>query len=178
MATRSSKTTSSKTTGTAAKAKTARTRKAPVSKTALTAAAQAAASATTKSAGAAAATPTPTVAAPQPVVSGPILRKRELIDQVVKKSGIKKKDAKPVVEAMLAVMGAALQDGRELNLQPMGKIKVNRERKRPEGKVLIARIRQAKDLPASDVPEPQAKDVVDDATQNDAGDRPKATAAE
>lgn len=91
------------------------------------------------------------VNAPQPVVTGPVMRKRELIDAVVAKSGIKKKDAKPVIEAMLHVLGAALQDGRELNLQPMGKVKVNREKKMAEGKVLIAKIRQARDLPASPV---------------------------
>mmetsp|Transcript_31068 Transcript_31068/g.53107 ORF Transcript_31068/g.53107 Transcript_31068/m.53107 type:complete len:158 (+) Transcript_31068:48-521(+) len=91
------------------------------------------------------------VNAPQPVVSGPVMRKRELIDAVVAKSGIKKKDAKPVVEAMLHVLGSALQDGRELNLQPMGKVKVNREKKMAAGKVLIAKIRQARDLPASPV---------------------------
>jgi DNA-binding protein HU-alpha len=79
------------------------------------------------------------------------MRKRELINAVVAKSGIKKKDAKPVVEAMLLVLGSALQDGRELNLQPMGKFKVNREKKLADGKVLKARIRQARDLPTSDV---------------------------
>ena len=91
------------------------------------------------------------VSSPQPVVAGPVMRKRELINAVVAKSGIKKKDAKPVIEAMLSVLGSALQDGRELNLQPMGKVKVNREKKLAEGKVLIARIRQARDLPTSEV---------------------------
>ncbi|MEM8656219.1 MAG: HU family DNA-binding protein [Pseudomonadota bacterium] len=86
---------------------------------------------------------------PQPVVSGPVMRKRELIDAVVAQSGIKKKDAKPVVEAMLAVLGSALQDGRELNLQPMGKFKINREKKKATGKVLKVHVRQAKDLPPS-----------------------------
>ncbi|WP_299626990.1 HU family DNA-binding protein [uncultured Tateyamaria sp.] len=102
------------------------------------------------------------VNAPQPVVSGPVMRKRELIDAVVAKSGIKKKDAKPVVEAMLHVLGAALQDGRELNLQPLGKVKVNREKKMAEGKVLITKIRQARDLPASPVAaEQEAVDEID-----------------
>ena len=89
------------------------------------------------------------VNAPQLVVLGPVMRKRELIDAVVTKSGIKKKDAKPVVEAMLEVLGSALQDGRELNLQPMGKIKVKREKKLAAGKMLRAQIRQARDLPPS-----------------------------
>lgn len=97
---------------------------------------------------AAAETPAVVVNAPTPVVSGPVMRKKELIDAVVTRSGIKKRDAKPVVEAMLEVLGAALQEGRELNLQPMGKVKVKREKKMAEGKVLVTRIRQARTLSA------------------------------
>lgn len=116
------------------------------------------------------ASPSVVVNAPQPVVSGPVMRKRELIDAVVAKSGIKKKDAKPVIEALLEVLGSALQDGRELNLQPMGKVKVNREKKMAVGKVLIARIRQARDLPPSVV---AALPDTDDATQDDSPAAPE-----
>lgn len=77
---------------------------------------------------AAAASPAPTVVkSPQPVILGPELRKKELIDKVVKRSGIKKRDAKPVIESMLAVLGEALADSRELNLPDLGKVKVRRE---------------------------------------------------
>lgn len=78
------------------------------------------------------------------VVLGPEMKKKELIDAVVSRSGIKKKDAKPVVEAMLAVLGEALADSRELNLKPFGKVKVNRAKEVPNGKVIIAKIRQTK----------------------------------
>ena len=66
------------------------------------------------------------VEGPQPVVSGPVMRKKELIDLVVERSGLKKKDAKPIVEATLAILGEALAEARELNLQPLGKVKVRR----------------------------------------------------
>lgn len=79
----------------------------------------------------------------QTVVSGPVMRKRELIDLVVEKSGIKKKDAKPVVEAMLAVLGEAVSDGRELNLQPFGKVKVRRAKEMPNARVMVTKIRQS-----------------------------------
>ena len=59
-------------------------------------------------------------------ISDPALKKKELINTVVERSGIKKKDAKPVIEAMLAVLGQTLAEGREMNLQPLGKIKINR----------------------------------------------------
>ncbi|MGB7241635.1 MAG: HU family DNA-binding protein [Sulfitobacter sp.] len=78
----------------------------------------------------------------QPVVLGPEMRKKELIDRVVSRSGIKKKDAKPVVEAMLAVLGEALADCRELILPPLGKLKVRREKKLPNGLAMVVKVRQ------------------------------------
>lgn len=95
------------------------------------------------SAPAAAASATPTVVdAPQSVILGPVMRKKELIDQVVKRSGIKKKDAKPVVESMLSVLGEALADNRELVLPPFGKVKVRREKQMPNGRVMVVKVRQ------------------------------------
>jgi len=46
--------------------------------------------------------------ATDPVLAEPDLKKKELVDLVVERSGIKKKDAKPVVEAMLAVLGETI----------------------------------------------------------------------
>ncbi len=76
--------------------------------------------------------------------TAPMLRRKELIDTVVARSGIKKKDAKPVVEAMLAVMGAALQEGRDLNVPPFGNLKVRRTKDMPNARVLTAKLRQRK----------------------------------
>ena len=84
------------------------------------------------------------VAASKSVILGPELRKKELIDDVVARSGIKKKDAKPVVEAMLAAMGEAHADKRELVLPPFGKLKVRREKDMPKARVLTSIIRQPK----------------------------------
>lgn len=100
------------------------------------------------------------VEAPQPVVSGPMMRKPELVDAVIAKTGMKKKDVKPIIEAALAVLGSALQDGRELNLEPMGKIKINRAKKMSEGQVMVAKIRQPKDLPV-EIANPDPKDLDD-----------------
>ncbi|WP_299041335.1 HU family DNA-binding protein [uncultured Tateyamaria sp.] len=143
MATRTTKTTS-KTTSTRSRAGTAKAKTTPKPK------------APAKPTAAAAKPTAPVVVdAPTPVVAGPMMRKKELIEAVVAKSGMKKKDVKPAVEATLAVLGEALQDGRTLNLQPMGKVKINREKKLASGRMLVARIRQndpspaAQDAPAS-----------------------------
>lgn len=143
---------------------TSTTKSTSTRKTKTTAPKSTAKSAASKASTAAAAPkPAPAVVtdSPKPVVVGPMMRKPELINAVVEKSGMKKKDVKPIIEATLAVLGSALQDARELNLEPMGKIKVTREKKRPVGKVLVARIRQTKDLPTA-VAHPDPKDIEDE----------------
>lgn len=72
------------------------------------------------------------------------LRKKELIDAVVARSGIKKRDAKPVVEAMLAELGETLSKGRELTLPPLGRVHINRSKTVENGKVIILKMRQKK----------------------------------
>lgn len=75
--------------------------------------------------------------------SGNELRKRELIDLVVARSDVKKKYVKPAVEAMLAIMGEAISEERDLNLQPLGKLKVNRSTDKGNGQVIICKLRRS-----------------------------------
>lgn len=79
-----------------------------------------------------------------PVEVTPSLRQKELINRVVSKGGAKRKDAKPVVEAMLDVLGDALAQGEELNLQPFDKLKINRQKEMAGAKVFVCKIRQRK----------------------------------
>ncbi|MGA9411205.1 MAG: HU family DNA-binding protein, partial [Roseobacter sp.] len=68
------------------------------------------------------------VKATTPIVSDPLadsekkdlLRKRELVERVALRAGVKKKDAKPIVEVMLAELGEALAAGRSCALPPLG----------------------------------------------------------
>lgn len=80
-----------------------------------------------------------------PVVAPADMKKKELIGLVVERSGAKKKDAKPVVEAMLAVLGESLASGRELNLAPLGKLRINRVEDKANGRVIVCKLRQPKD---------------------------------
>ncbi|MEW2911654.1 HU family DNA-binding protein [Leisingera sp. JC11] len=72
----------------------------------------------------------------------PELAKKELIERAVERSGVKKKDAKPVVEAVLALLGEAVAEGRELNLKPFGKLRINRSQERSNGTVFVCKLRQ------------------------------------
>lgn len=103
----------------------------------------------------------PTVVTDTPVVAGPTLRKKDFIDRVVARSGLKKRDAKPLVEAALAELGEAIARGEELNLPPFGKLKVNREKDLANAHVLICKLRRPKGM---DVP-PGAKDPLANAAE-------------
>lgn len=89
-----------------------------------------------------AANPPEVVVNDAPKIAAPELKKKELIETVVARSGIKKRDAKPVIEAMLAVLGETIADGRELNLAPMGKLKVTRMKKTTKAHVITTRLRR------------------------------------
>lgn len=87
------------------------------------------------------------------------MKKPTLIDLVVAKSGKKKRDAKPVVEATLAVLGQALSEGRPLDLQPLGKLRVTRTKPLKNGQMLVTRVRRSSwALAEGEGLEPPAKD--------------------
>ncbi|MEX0283768.1 MAG: HU family DNA-binding protein [Paracoccaceae bacterium] len=90
------------------------------------------------------------------------LKKKELIEDVVARSGIKKKDAKPVVEAMLGILGEALADGRELNLQPLGKLRINRSEEHAGYRIVVCKLRQQMTPPGKT---PDGEDPLADAAE-------------
>ncbi|PRY94936.1 DNA-binding protein [Hasllibacter halocynthiae] len=85
---------------------------------------------------------------PEAPAAAALLGRKQLIERAVARSGLKRKDVRPAVEAALAVMGDALAAGEGLNLPPLGKLRVQRRKAVGNGEVLIARIRR-KDAPAS-----------------------------
>lgn len=118
-------------------AKTAKTTKTATKAAAKTTAAPAKAVAT-----AAPASPiTSVVETVKPVVAGAPIKKPELIERVMAETGMKKKDVKPVVEAMLAVLGRALKDGEELTLPPLGKLMIKRRKDLANATILNLKLR-------------------------------------
>ena len=73
-----------------------------------------------------------------------MLKKQALVDRVVTASGAKKKDVKQILDAALAVLGDALSAGEELNLPPLGKAKVNRQKVEGGSEVLIIKLRRGR----------------------------------
>lgn len=69
-------------------------------------------------------------------------KKKHLFERVVALSGVKKRVAKDVVEATLSALGDALGEGRTVNLPPLGKLTVNRQKDIASGEVLIVKLRR------------------------------------
>ncbi len=116
--------------------------KSSTTKAATTTKAKAGAPAKPKAAPAAQSVKPSVVNAPEAVVVGPSLRKKELIDAVVQRTGLKKRDVRPVVESMLGVVGEALAEGRELVAQPLGKLKVHKKKTTSSKRILFAKVHQ------------------------------------
>ena len=85
------------------------------------------------------------VKAVEPNVSEPEMKKAELVNLIVERTGMKKKDVKPVVEATLGALGEAIARGQELNLQPLGRVKVNNTKELAKSQVHSVRFRQSKE---------------------------------
>ena len=85
---------------------------------------------------------TPAISVPQ----GEMLKKAEFIDRAVERGDVKKRDAKPAIEAALAVLSEALMAGEELNLPPMGNMRVVKSKDIGDGaRVLTLKLRTMKD---------------------------------
>jgi nucleoid DNA-binding protein len=74
--------------------------------------------------------------------SGNIVKLKDLLEEVSKSTGSKKKSIKEAVIATLAALGAALSRGDDLNLPSVGKAHVNRQRTLADGEMIIVKMRR------------------------------------
>ena len=78
--------------------------------------------------------------------AGEAVKKAAFIDRVIARSDLKKKDAKPAIEATLAELADILAAGGELVLPPMGKIKAVKVKDLGEGaQMMTLKLRTMKD---------------------------------
>lgn len=74
-----------------------------------------------------------------------LIKKPEILDQVVARTNLKKRDVKPAVEAALAVLGEVLRDGADLSLPPLGKVRVVKSKPLADGAcVMTLKLRMPK----------------------------------
>ena len=72
------------------------------------------------------------------------LGKKELLERICAASGMKRRDARPAMEATLEALGEALGAGEELNLKPLGKVKIIRTKHHDNADVFTLRLRRNK----------------------------------
>lgn len=94
------------------------------------------------------------------VVADAPIKKPELIDRVMAETGMKKKDVKPVVEAMLTVLGKALTSGEELTVPPLGKLMIKRTKEAANATIVTIKLRHP--MNSGGGGNGAAKSVVDD----------------
>ena len=66
-----------------------------------------------------------------------MMKKPDLLDAVVAKTNLKKRDVKPALEAAFAIMADALRDGQALNLPPLGKMRVIKSKEMEGGASVV-----------------------------------------
>ena len=86
-----------------------------------------------------------------------LMKKPELLDEVVLRTNLKKRDVKPAVEAALAVLGDALRDGAEVNVPPLGKLRVVKSKPLDGGAaVMTLKLRTPKNATQAVLPDDDA----------------------
>lgn len=79
----------------------------------------------------------------KPVLAAGLVKQKELVDRVVAETGMKKKDVKPVVEATMAVLARTLTGGEELQVQPLGKVKIQKVKEVANAKIMTLKLRHS-----------------------------------
>lgn len=72
-----------------------------------------------------------------PTTAAAVLKKPDFLDRAVARTNTKKRDAKPVIEAALAVLGEALLAGEDVSLPPLGKLRVVRHKDLGDGAAVL-----------------------------------------
>ena len=71
------------------------------------------------------------------------LRKKVFVERVVAASGMRKRDVKPIVEAALAELGKALDEGKQLVLPELGNVRIANSKPTAKGTVHTVKVRRA-----------------------------------
>ena len=88
--------------------------------------------------------------------SARVLQKRQLLALVVRRTGLRSNDIKPVVEATLAELGDAIAAGVTLALPPLGRARVTRRLDQVGAEIITLRLRRKPDDLASGEDQDQA----------------------
>lgn len=68
-------------------------------------------------------------------------KRRDLVQLVSERAGVKKSDARDLMDVILDEIAKALHEGKDLHLPPIGKISIKRRAEQANGDVLTAKIK-------------------------------------
>ena len=77
-----------------------------------------------------------------PEAKAPTVRRKEMVERIVATTGKKPNEIKSVLDGVLAELGKALSAGESLNLFPLGKITVNRQKKFDDREIIVCKVRR------------------------------------
>lgn len=83
---------------------------------------------------------------------GKVMTKKQLFEAIKATSGVKGSDARKVMEAMLEELGAAMVRGETLKLQPLGTMKVQRQKATASADMVVLKLRRKKAVPGGNDP--------------------------
>lgn len=72
-----------------------------------------------------------------------VVRRKEMVARIAASSGVKPNLIKSVLDSVLKELGDALFAGESLNLEPLGKLSVNRQRETEKAKIVICKLRRS-----------------------------------
>ena len=98
----------------------------------------------------------PMTASTVAVAPEPKVKRGEFVARVAERANLRPNQVKPVLEAVLAEMGALLVKGETLSHPALGKLSVNRHKELPNADVVVCKLRRAKPAPADQSPDPLA----------------------
>lgn len=71
-----------------------------------------------------------------------VVHKRDFVDRVVAATGVRRAEARPIIEATLLQLGLILSAGQTLAVPPLGRARINLERDARGGDVITLRLRR------------------------------------
>ncbi|OCX63193.1 hypothetical protein BFP70_13200 [Thioclava sp. SK-1] len=89
-----------------------------------------------------------------------ITRKKDFLDRATARSSLKRSEMKQALDAILEELGEALSAEESLALPPLGKLRVGRREEKPDGELLIVRMRRK--TPSANAPDAAADTPAED----------------
>lgn len=86
--------------------------------------------------------PTTPEATADAVIKPPSLRRKEFVERIVENTGMKPNQVKSVLDGVLSELGAAISAEELIDLNPFGKLTVNRKKSFDGYEVLVCKIRR------------------------------------